>query len=310
MAIVMTVELKPAVTVVIPAYNAERTIAEAIRSVHEQSFQNVEIIVVNDCSSDNTAERVLSLFDRRIKLLHTPRNIGCSGARNIAISHARGEWISFLDADDQYGPKYLERLVEASRWDGANFIVPKKLNATPDRQGRLRSVSRTDASFGATRINARDFEIGLQREYASVNRAYIQAHGIAFPKEGSGGDWMYLMAALLFSGACGYWLQEQTYFHRVTGRHYSSSLKAIREQHVVLTALTGDERLPDDIRMKIERCRSSVRRRLPIAALRERRWGELLRVATQAPADLAFLPGSAARFAFRKVSRMISLGQR
>jgi glycosyltransferase involved in cell wall biosynthesis len=306
----MTAELKPAVTVVIPAYNAERTIAEAIRSVQEQSFQDVEIIIANDCSSDNTVERVLSLSDKRIKLLHTQRNAGCSRARNIAISNARGDWLSFLDADDQYGPQYLERLVEASRSDGVNFLVPKKMNAIPDRQGRLRPISRTGASFGATWIDACDFEIGLQREYASVNRAYIQAHGISFPEEGSGGDWMHLMATLLFSGACGYWLQDQRYFHRVTGRHYSSSLKAIREQHVVLTALTEDERLPNDIRMKIERCRSSVRRRLPIAALRERRWGELLRVATEAPADLAFLPGSAARFAFRKVSRMISLGQR
>jgi len=301
---------KPKVSVIIPAYNADKTIVLAIRSVQEQTFQDFEIVVVDDCSIDNTVVKVCALSDNRIRVLHAQRNSGPAAARNLAIDNAEGEWLSFLDADDQYSPDHLQRLIDFSRYDGVNFIVPNKVSAIPDSQGRLRPVKGGGPQIEATKIGASDFDIGLQREYASVSRDYVRQHGIAFNESGSGGDWMFVMASLLLSGACGYWLSEPTYLYRVTGRHFSSSLKAIRHQHLVLTALTEDDRLPNDVRMKLARSRSAVRRRLPVAALRERRWSELSRIASESPADLVFLPGPVVRFAFRKLFRTISVRQK
>jgi teichuronic acid biosynthesis glycosyltransferase TuaG len=85
-----------------PAFNAAETIAESIESVISQDYQNWELIIINDNSSDNTSEVVTSYqsIDSRIKLLSLSNNLGPSGARNHGIQAAGGRWIAFLDSDD------------------------------------------------------------------------------------------------------------------------------------------------------------------------------------------------------------------
>jgi glycosyltransferase involved in cell wall biosynthesis len=98
------------VSIMMPAYNAERFIGQAIESVLVQSYPNWELIVVNDGSTDNTAEVVAGYSDSRIRLLHQP-NGGESAARNTALKNMHGELVAFLDADDQYLPHHLESTV-------------------------------------------------------------------------------------------------------------------------------------------------------------------------------------------------------
>lgn len=100
---------KVSVSVVIPAYNSEAFIAEAIRSVHAQTRPVEEIIVVDDGSQDKTAEISKSLGAVVISQSHR----GISAARNAGISAARNEWIAFLDADDLWLPEKIERQSEA-----------------------------------------------------------------------------------------------------------------------------------------------------------------------------------------------------
>jgi glycosyltransferase involved in cell wall biosynthesis len=90
------------VSVIIPAYNAEKTIELSLRSIMIQSYRQLEIIVVNDGSSDNTAGIVgrLAKEDKRIKLINLEKNAGCYPARNAAIRQSRGKYITFQDADD------------------------------------------------------------------------------------------------------------------------------------------------------------------------------------------------------------------
>lgn len=94
------------VTVVIPAYNAERYVGETLASVFAQTIQPYEIIVVDDGSQDGT-EAVVRSFGDRIRYIKQ-QNQGISGARNTAIHEARGDWIAFLDADDLILPRKLE----------------------------------------------------------------------------------------------------------------------------------------------------------------------------------------------------------
>lgn len=101
----------PLVSVVMPAYNQADYIRDAINSVLNQSYQNWELIVVDDGSPDNVAEVVGSFSDTRIRFIHT-ENRGVSAARNLAISKANAEYILPLDADDTIEPSYMEKCID------------------------------------------------------------------------------------------------------------------------------------------------------------------------------------------------------
>lgn len=98
------------VSVVIPAYNAEATIGPTIESVLRQTVQKIEIIVVDDGSSDGTQQEV-KRFGHQVRYIHQERS-GVSAARNRGIGEAHGEWVAFLDGDDVWLPRKLERQLE------------------------------------------------------------------------------------------------------------------------------------------------------------------------------------------------------
>jgi glycosyltransferase involved in cell wall biosynthesis len=98
----------PEVSVVIPAYNAERTLGEALASVTAQTLGDLEVIVVDDGSTDATAEIARNAGDGRVRAL-TVANGGVARARNRGMHEARGELVAFLDADDVWKPAKLER---------------------------------------------------------------------------------------------------------------------------------------------------------------------------------------------------------
>ncbi|PSB64028.1 glycosyl transferase family A [Chroococcidiopsis cubana CCALA 043] len=97
----------PRISVIIPAYNAGLTILETVGSVQKQTFQDFELIVINDGSKDRTLELVKSIKDDRLKIF-SYENGGLPLARNRGISHATGEFIAFLDADDLWTKDKLE----------------------------------------------------------------------------------------------------------------------------------------------------------------------------------------------------------
>ena len=102
---------EPLVTVVMPAYNAEPFIEEAIMSVVNQTVTNWELLVIDDCSTDHTREIVsrISKSDIRIQYWVNEKNMGVARTRNRGIEIARGEYIAFLDSDDVWHSKKLER---------------------------------------------------------------------------------------------------------------------------------------------------------------------------------------------------------
>ena len=95
------------ISVVIPLYNKEKQIAHTLQSVLRQTFQDFEIVIVNDGSTDHSVEEVKKVQDARIRLIHQ-QNAGVSAARNRGIREAKYDLIAFLDADDEWKPKYLE----------------------------------------------------------------------------------------------------------------------------------------------------------------------------------------------------------
>ncbi|WP_319423431.1 glycosyltransferase family 2 protein [Pleurocapsa sp. FMAR1] len=100
----------PKVTVIIPAYNAMAFLPEALNSVFNQTYQDFEVIVVNDGSTDETEQWVSQIEDPRVNLV-SQENKGLAGARNTGIGHAQGEYIAFLDDDDLWESTKLEKQV-------------------------------------------------------------------------------------------------------------------------------------------------------------------------------------------------------
>ncbi|MFO8108955.1 MAG: glycosyltransferase family 2 protein [Thermoplasmata archaeon] len=100
------------VSVIIPTYNRSKVLVKAVESVLNQTYENFELIIVDDKSKDDTADTVEQFKDPRIKYHRNEINLGGSGSRNVGIELAKGEFIAFLDDDDQWLPEKLERQVE------------------------------------------------------------------------------------------------------------------------------------------------------------------------------------------------------
>ena len=99
------------VSIIMPSYNAARFIGESINSVLLQTYSNWELLIVDDCSKDNSVEvvRKFANIDKRVVLFSLEKNVGAAAARNVAIEHAQGQYIAFLDSDDVWDEYKLEK---------------------------------------------------------------------------------------------------------------------------------------------------------------------------------------------------------
>ena len=109
------------ISIIMAVYNAEKTVEYAIDSVLNQTYPNFELLVINDCSTDGTAELVSSIMakDCRVRLISNEKNSGVSCTRKNGLNEAKGSWIAILDSDDAWAPEKLEKQI----------ALQKKMNA-------------------------------------------------------------------------------------------------------------------------------------------------------------------------------------
>lgn len=98
----------PLISVIITAYNRVGLVARAVESAARQTYKNIEIVVVDDASQDNTVEVLESLNNPLVRIIKNAKNLGASGAKNIGVENAKGEYIAFLDSDDTWDESKLE----------------------------------------------------------------------------------------------------------------------------------------------------------------------------------------------------------
>ena len=113
--------MKELVSIIMPSYNTAAFIDQSIKSVLGQTYDNWELIIVDDCSTDNTDEVVSFFEDPRIRYYKNEKNSGAALSRNKALREAKGRWIAFLDSDDLWAPTKLEKQIAFMQKGGYGF---------------------------------------------------------------------------------------------------------------------------------------------------------------------------------------------
>lgn len=115
----------PQISVIVPAYNAESTLVKCVNSLLAQTHKNLDIILVNDCSTDNTPSicEQLASKNSNVRAVHLAKNSGLSQARNAGLDIATGEWIAFVDSDDWIEPETYQTALEYAKKYSAKYII-------------------------------------------------------------------------------------------------------------------------------------------------------------------------------------------
>lgn len=120
----MNCQNNPLVSVIVPVYNVEQYLDECLNSIYQQTYENLEIIVVEDCSTDNSLNTLIKyLEDSRVKLIQHEKNSGLSAARNTGIDAAKGDYIMFVDSDDLVHLSLIELCVKYAIVNDADLIT-------------------------------------------------------------------------------------------------------------------------------------------------------------------------------------------
>ncbi len=173
----------PAASVVIGVYNRSRQIVPCLESLLASTFQDFEIVLIDDCSTDDSLA-VLERFqaahqDRRIRLLKNAKNLGAAGARNVGIDAAEGDWIFFVDSDCLVEPSWLDEMMRAANTTGAVALSGTVRDKHPDNIAE-RSY-RGSCLISRKSPNLMECNMGLRRDIA---RTYRFDECIAYGGEG------------------------------------------------------------------------------------------------------------------------------
>jgi succinoglycan biosynthesis protein ExoO len=227
----------PLVSVVMPACNAARTIGEAIRSVLDQSQPDLELIVCDDVSADDTVRLAQAFDDPRVRVIRNERNLGPGPTRDRAIEASRGEWIAVIDADDVWVPGRLARLLDAAGsgpprmvFDDIQMCHDSPYGLVPWR--RLRGAR----AFGAVGGRAIDVPIGrfiaderLLIKPIIPTRA-IHANGLRHGERRFPADIVEIVVKLAALGLPLRYVPEPLYLYRIT----PNSVTAVARDHTLM----------------------------------------------------------------------------
>lgn len=167
--------IRPIVSVIMANYNGSAHLGEAIASVRAQTLDNIEIIVADDASSDDSVAIVQSLMatDSRIRLAAAKTNGGPARTRNRALDMARGDWLAIVDADDVIAPHRLARLVETAEARGVDIVADDLLYFVDGAEPHARLLQ--DAAFaGPERVTPEIFVAGRTEAGGSVAFGYLK----------------------------------------------------------------------------------------------------------------------------------------
>lgn len=261
----------PLVSVIVPAYNAEAFIGQAISSVLGQTVSNLEIIIVDDNSPDMTGNVVLdyAAYDHRVRYLRLDNNLGPGGARNTALDAARGEWIAVLDADDWYEADRLEKLIHAAMLEDVPVAADNQRFVTTvdgDWEQSLMGMDTppiwrltADDLLRGERLKRNARNLGLLKPV--MRRDFLLEHGIRYDREITLGEDFYFLLKCLRYSPCLACVTEPLYNYRVyvpmthTKRQTMDGFLAMRLLHARYKDLFNAATSPSTVKLMEQRRR-------------------------------------------------------
>lgn len=240
----MPPETSPDVSVVIAAFNAQQTIARAIDSALRQEGVAVEVVVIDDCSTDRTLEIAHSFAAAPLRVVALESNRGPGGARNAGLEVAKGRWVAVLDADDTIHPDRLARMIRRAEERSAQIAVDN-IDVVQEEGGAgaamfphalLESTPELSlAGFIASNLMFEDtFSFGYMKPI--FERAFIERHGLRYETGlRIGEDYIFLASALALGGRCVVEPQALYAYHVRAG-----SISRVLELHHVEAMLEAD----------------------------------------------------------------------
>jgi GT2 family glycosyltransferase len=229
----------PLVSVIVPAYNASRCLEESVTSAITQTLSNLEILIVDDGSTDNTLEVACRIArdDTRVRILSNARNAGAGAARNCARQHARGTWLAALDADDAWLPNRLEALLSTPRAETAD-VIADDVYRVDYASGevwsclvhRWQAPLHLQAPIWLTAAQLIRHHLGVLQPL--VRRSFVEAHGIGEDPTLPFAEDFYFNLELLLAGAR--WLQVPDGYYLYVARETSLSTRHAEHGEEVL----------------------------------------------------------------------------
>ena len=243
----------PEISIVVPMYNVEKYIETCIVSILNQTFENFELIVVDDCSTDRSAEIVRSFNDPRIKIYQQIKNSGESASRDLGLTVSNGKYVYFMDNDDVLLPNCLEIFYNAIEESGADVVHMSSWIETENEDFPYTSnvdVIKKSCLNSTPRFLSENLESRLQNEFINFGvgftpwlqfyrREFLISNEIYFPAITRCGDTLHTLAGLCFARKIQV-INEYGYVYR---RHSNQTMKKSDEKQL----RAGLESLPTTI---------------------------------------------------------------
>jgi glycosyltransferase involved in cell wall biosynthesis len=248
-------------SIIVPAHNAEPFLRDAVRSALSQSVRDIEVLVVDDASTDGTWEvaRRLAEADSRVVPLRRARRGGVSVARNDALARARGRWIAVLDADDMFLPRRVERLATLAEAEGADLIADNLLQRDLGSGADLGYLFPPQSMTAPAPLTLNDLvqrdmpdlpgRAGLGYVKPMLRRSFLEASGTSYAPGMAAGEDFLLLFECVARGGRFHLASEAHYVYRrrqdsasrpaSTAPHYSEANRRM----LAIAASLGDEAL-------------------------------------------------------------------
>ncbi len=220
------------VSIIIPIYNVEKYISKCIESVINQTFKDIEIICVDDGSTDNSIKIIRQNFDdNRITILKHDKNCGLGAARNTGINYARGNYIFFLDSDDYVLPETIEKLYNKIKSIKTDFVVIKaKAFADDDSTETVRRTENMNKWLNDLSIDK--YEVTLDNYIESIQNLNCVAWGKLFSTEFIKKNHLkFIENGILFEDG-GFWLKVCSCFPAISYIDYTGLMYRIRKNAI------------------------------------------------------------------------------
>lgn len=205
------------VTIIVAAYNVDKYIEECILSILNQTYQNIEIIVVDDCSTDNTSSICDSfcLKDSRVRIIHNKVNFGVSKTRNIALNLASGKYVVFVDGDDSLCPDYVDYMLNLMKITQGEMCL--SINCYHDKrenQTEIDTVEKLTSERATALLLSQDVDVGCWNKI--YNREFLISHNIRFAEDLFYGEGLqFITSVSMYAKAIGVG-KRKVYFYRRT----------------------------------------------------------------------------------------------